>query len=432
MKTVRKNVNAMNRKVNKRNDLVKYARFLLILLMMIVSSLGIFDTVYASSETSLQKEVIKIGGTLPLTGPSGGDSQCMLNGRLLAVEIINEKGGVLGSKLELIVKDDGFEANKVPLLYESLARDDKIDVFLPSYGAPMTLPAMPTMEKYDKLMVSGYAGGTMLNETYGGHRFFSIDQQSTDKTYVNWWYRMLTNFFWDFDTWNIKEGFPKPKKIAVLSENQLWGIEQHALWKPFAQAQGWDIVVDEFVEMGQMEFSSIISKIKSAQPDIILVEFFFFRCVPFVKQLHEQNVKINFVAASEAGTRTDWIDPTTGAGEVGNNVITFALSNEYLDEEFRTNFYRKFGYYPGFLEATGYAEVELIAKAIEKAGTIETETLRNVILNNTFETCYTPVKFDSVGCNELYDPPIGQWINGELKTIYPKDMMTDEPVYPFK
>jgi len=435
MKMARKKV--IGRRV-KSIDLVKYTWFLLIVLLVAVSSLGLFGC--ATSEASPSQktvEVIKIGGTLPLSGPSGGDGQSLLDGRRLAVEIINEKGGVLGAKLELIVKDDGFEMHKVSSLYEGLARDDEVDVFLASYGAPLTLPAMATTEKYDKLMISGYSSSTGLMETYGGQRFFSIATQPKDKAYVNWWYRGLTDFLWDFDTWNTEEGFPKPLKIAVLNENQLWGIEQHELWKPHAQAQGWDIVVDEFVEMDQMEFSSIISKIKTAQPDVILVEFFFFRCIPFIKQLREQDLKVNFVVMSESGTRADWTHSERGAGAVGNNVITFAyLSKTYTgggeSEEFKTNFKRKYGLNPGFLEAAGYAEVKLIAQAIEKAGTTETEALRNVLLNETFETCYTAVKFNAMGLNEKFEPIVGQWINDELENIYPKDVMTCEPVYPFR
>ncbi|MEW6275294.1 MAG: amino acid ABC transporter substrate-binding protein [Bacillota bacterium] len=408
------------------------------LALIVVGSLlisGCGGTKQKSGEAKKAPKTIKIGGTLPLSGPASGDGKRFMDGRQLAVETINKNGGINGAQLELIVRDDGFEPAKVTSLYETLARDDKVDVLLSSYGAPMTLPAMAVAEKYNKLVLSGYSSSTGLMEKYGGKSFFTIAAQPKNKAYVNWFYRSLTDFLWDFEQWNTRPGFPKPTKIAVLNENQLWGIEQHKLWKPHAEAQGWKIVVDESVEMDQMEFSSIISKIKSAKPDVILVEFFYFRSIPFIKQLREQNVKVNFVAMSEAGTSADWPTPDKGAGAVGNHVITFAyLPKTYKgggSEQFKTDFKAKYGREPGFLEAAGYAEIQLLAEAIKKAGTTETEKLRNVLLNESFETCYTPVKFDRMGLNEKFNPIPGQWIDGQLENIYPAELKTHDPVYPF-
>ncbi len=392
------------------------------------------STAPSTTEAALDRPV-KIGGTLPLSGPAAGDGQRFLDGRKLAVKTINAAGGVLGQQLELVVVDDGFEPAKVPSLYENLVRQDKLDVLLSSYGAPMTMPAMAVADKYDKLVLSGYSSSTGLMEQYGGKRFFTVAAQPKDKMYVNWFYRGLTDFLADFDSWNTKADVQKPTKIAVLNENQLWGIEQHDLWKPHAEQQGWEIVVDEFVEMNQMEFSSLISKIKSANPDVIMTEFFYFRSVPFVKQLKEQGVKADFVACSEAGTTADWADETKGAGAVGNNVITFDyLPAAYTgggSEEFRADFKAEYGREPGFLEAAGYAEVQVLAQAIETAGSIETDALRDALLSGSFETVYTSAKFDSMGLNAEFNPVVGQWIDGRLESVYPKDAATAELVYPF-
>lgn len=388
------------------------------------------------SNVQADSDVIKIGCTLPLSGPAGGDGQLFLQGRKLAVEKINNDGGINGKKLELIVRDDSMEPAKVGPLYESLVTDDKVDVFLSSYGAPMTLPAMPVTEKYDKIMVSGYSSSTNLMEQYGGKRFFSVATQPKDKMYVNWFYRGLTNFLWDFSSWNYKKGFPKPTKIAVLNENQLWGIEQNKLWKPYAQRQGWNIVMNEFVEMNQMEFSSIISKIKRLKPDVILAEFFYFRCVPFIKELHEQGVKAPFIAMSESGTTADWLNPEKGVGpKLGNGIITFAyLPKTYHKggiEYLRKVYKEKYNAKPGFLVAAGYAGVQVIAQAIEKAGTVSTPKLRQSLLNNYFQTCFTPVKFNSMGLNEKFNPIVGQYIGGDLENIYPADVQTHKPIYPY-
>jgi branched-chain amino acid transport system substrate-binding protein len=381
------------------------------------------------------QKVIRVGGTLPLSGPASADGQRFLDGRKLAVEKINEDGGVLGAKLELIIHDDGMEPARVTSLYENLVRKEKLDILVDSYGAAMVVPAMTVAQKYDKLVVSAYSGSTSLVEKWGGRNFFSAVNQPKSKAGVNWWYRGLTNFLWDFDSWNYKSGFPKPTKIAILNEDQLWGVEQHKLWKPYAEAQGWNIVLDEFVGWGQLEFSSIISKIKTLKPDVIFVEFYYFRCIQFAKQLREQGVQANFVVMSESGTRPDWTDANTGAGKLGNGIFTFAyLPKTYHGggaDELRKRMQEKYDRPPGFLDAAGYAQIQLIAEAIKRAGSTKTDEVRAALVGGEFKTCLTPVRFDAMGNNELWDPLVGQWIDDELENVYPVSMQTKKPIYPY-
>jgi branched-chain amino acid transport system substrate-binding protein len=384
----------------------------------------------------LGKDKILIGGTLPLSGFAAADGERFLRGMQLAVDMINERGGILGAKLELKILDDAMDPTRVGSLYESLITQYKVDILLAPYGAPMTLPALLVAEKYNKLMITGYTSSKQISERYGGKIYFSIDTQPKDKGYSVWWYKGLTDFLWNFDKWNYKKDFPKPIKIAVINENQFWGIEQHSIWKPLAEQQGWQIVVDEFVDITQTDFASIITKIKLAKPDVILAEFFFFRCVMFIKQMHEMGVTANFVAMSESGTSYDWVDPTKGVGPgLGNGIITFAYvpktwhlgGIDYL----RNKLYEKYGARPGLLEASGFAAIELIAQAIAKAGSLDTDKLRNVLLTNEFETCYTRVKFDEQGCNTLFEPLVGQWINNDLEIIWPINQSTAKPIYPY-
>ncbi len=403
----------------------------------VVGLVSVFTLLFVGSAAFCEAgDVIKIGGTMALSGPAAGDGQRFMAGRKIAIEMYNEQGGVLGKKLELVVRDDGMDPAKVGPLYETLIREEKLDFLVPPYGAPNTFAAMAAAEKYDKLMTSGYVSSTKLMEDYGGRRLFSTATQPKNKAFVNWWYRNLTDYFWKFDEWNYKPNFPKPIKVAVLSENQLWGIEQHKLWKAHAEKQGWEIVVDEFVEWGQMEFSAIVSKIKAAKPDLVLVEFFFFRCVPLLKQMREQGVKVPFVAMSEAATRADWTDPKTGAGSMGNGVITFALfANTYHEggaDDLRKRYQAKYGRQPGFMEATGYTDIQLIVEAVKMAGSTKTNDVRKALLNGTFKTAYTPAKFNSMGLNELFDPIIGQWLDNKLENIYPLNVQTRKPVYPFQ
>jgi branched-chain amino acid transport system substrate-binding protein len=86
---------------------------------------------------------------------------------------------------------------------------------------------------------------------------------------------------------------------------------------------------------------------------------------------------------------------------------------------------------PGFLEAAGYAQIQILAQAIELAGSTKTSDVRDALMKGTFQTATGPAKFNNEGLNELWDPPIGQWIDGDLEIVYPNNVRTRKPIYPY-
>ena len=86
---------------------------------------------------------------------------------------------------------------------------------------------------------------------------------------------------------------------------------------------------------------------------------------------------------------------------------------------------------PGFLVAAGYAGVQVLAQAIEMAGSTDSNELRAALLSGEFETCFTPAKFDAMGLNERFNPIIGQWLDGELENVYPLEVSTKRSEYPY-
>ena len=389
--------------------------------------------IYEATKPPVKKEIV-IGGTLPLTGICAMDGQRILRATELAVNRINEEGGVLGKKLRLIVYDDTMAAEKIGPLYEKLIATDKVDILITPYGAPMAFPALTVCEKYDKIMIAGFVASTSPAQRFGGKNGFFAHCMPRP-TYSSFYYSIFTDMLNDFDKWNYKKEFTLDKTVASINENQLWGIEQHEIWKPMAEKQGWNMVLDEFVDITAVEFSSTLAKIKLTKPFLILAEFFFFRCVILLKQMIEQGVSAPFVVLGEAGTSYDWIDPEKGVGPVGNGIFTINLfpkdyrggDSEYL----RAKYKELYGTIPSAHEVTGYSSIEIIRDAVEKAGSLESDALRKVLLTEEFDTCFTRVKFDKEGCNTLWEPTAGQWQNNVIETVWPPKRATAKPIYPY-
>jgi ABC-type branched-subunit amino acid transport system substrate-binding protein len=98
---------------------------------------------------------VKIGFSMPLTGPLASNGKAILTAYQMWQEDVNAKGGLLGRKVELVHYDDQSNPTLVPAIYAKLLDIDKVDLVVSSYGTNMTMPAMPVEQGAGALAVAG-------------------------------------------------------------------------------------------------------------------------------------------------------------------------------------------------------------------------------------------------------------------------------------
>ena len=112
---------------------------------------------------------IRIGASLAQTGLYAAIAQNQLRGYQLCVKHLNDKGGVLGRKLELVVHDDGSDPATAVRLYEKLITQEKVDLVLGPYSSAITDAVADVTEKHKMLMVAPIAPATSIYRK--GRRF---------------------------------------------------------------------------------------------------------------------------------------------------------------------------------------------------------------------------------------------------------------------
>ena len=105
---------------------------------------------------------IRIGASVAQTGAFAAPGQNQLRGYQLCVKHMNERGRVLGRKLELVVYDDGFDPATAIRLYEKLITQDKVDLVLGPYSTFITDAVADVTEKHKMTMVAPSATGTSI------------------------------------------------------------------------------------------------------------------------------------------------------------------------------------------------------------------------------------------------------------------------------
>src|SRR6186997_1895564 len=99
------------------------------------------------------QETIKIGVTQPLTGAFAASGNYVAQGAKIAEDEINNAGGVLGKKIQLIIEDNKSNPTETVGTVEKLIQRDKVPVLMGAWSSTLTLAVMPKLEEYKVPMV---------------------------------------------------------------------------------------------------------------------------------------------------------------------------------------------------------------------------------------------------------------------------------------
>src|SRR3954471_1824108 len=100
-----------------------------------------------------QQQPIRIGSTLALTGPLSATAQIHKLVGEIYVDDLNKRGGLLGRRIEWVLKDDQSKPDLARTLYEQLITSDKVDLLMGPYATGAILSAMGIAQRYNKLLV---------------------------------------------------------------------------------------------------------------------------------------------------------------------------------------------------------------------------------------------------------------------------------------
>src|SRR5713226_2379492 len=100
---------------------------------------------------------VKIGMSMPQTGSLGAGGKAELVALRMWVDDVNQKGGLLGRKVEFIVYDDQTNPALTPSIYTKLLDVDKVDLLFAPYGTVPTAPIMPLVKQRDLLLMGNFS-----------------------------------------------------------------------------------------------------------------------------------------------------------------------------------------------------------------------------------------------------------------------------------
>jgi branched-chain amino acid transport system substrate-binding protein len=322
----------------------------------------------ASSSGSASSQPVKVGVIVSLTGnyaPLGSEDKKSIE---LAVQQLNDKGGLLGRKIELTVKDDRSQPDQSVLAWNELKGAGMVAVI----GSPFSNSALATIPQVDRDHLP-YVSLTPADEQVKPVHPYVFVVPATSGTYAD---RILQYY--------QAQGYTK---VAVAYDTKSsYAQAGFTGTQAKAASYGLTLVASEQFQTTTTEFSAVLNHVKSSGAQALTVWATGAPAVAFAKQYATAGLGIPLMFTG-AQASTLWLQPTGAATEgvfvasaigVVGDALPAGPQKQAIDD-LATPFSAKYGYPPPQFAADGYTGVKLLAAAITAGKSTDPAKIRTAL-----------------------------------------------------
>lgn len=356
---------------------------IVIAIIVIVAAVGTGYLILTLPTPTEEKPPIRLGVVHPMTGPTALLGQTARQGVLMAVDEINEKGGILGRQIELYWTDDKCDpATGVDAIRSAIAVGD-VDAILGPQCSSVVLATMPVVDDEKVPMIVFAATSPKISEQAG-----------------------VGGYTWTFRI-NPHDGLMGPamgkvvvdelkiETISMIVLNNDWGRGNVDVWQELAPTLGFDIVSVDYFDYGETNFLPILTQIKELNPDAIFQAADYEEGHDIMKQLHELGMTQIVIGRGGVGTKkfADLYGAEIAEGIYGINFYTIKIPTPE-HQKFVRDFIARYDMKPEIVAAWAYTATYTMADAIERAGSTDKAAIRDALTKTDFTNFLGNFVFD--------------------------------------
>lgn len=388
---------------------------------------GAAGAIAVGSAQAQDAKPIRIGMTVSSTGAFALAAQSGLRGAEIWVDDVNARGGIaIGGakrKVELVKLDDRSDKTTVPKVYETLIKEEKVDLCFGPFGSTLTAAAVNATEAADKFMVIWSASADSIYQQ--GYKYVvSATQQAGTllgrpgvKAFAQLGAKKIAFAYLD-------EPFPAALTNGAIDEAKKLGIE---------------VTMNEKFAKGTKDFNILIQKAKATGADVFMPTAYEGDQMTIARQLREMNVEfkaVYLVYASQPqflaiGKDALYHFSQTLLHERINWKVTGGLDRAQMMERYAKLFPN--AQYPAdFQTALAYGAGAALEQIIVEAQSLEAAKLKAAALklNNKIVTVTGPYEIDQTGKQFKSEFAVMQNMPSGPEAVFPPDIATAKAVYP--
>lgn len=313
---------------------------------------------------------LHIGANLELSGAVATYGSSISEGIDLAVEEINESGGINGMQVKVTKVDNKSDAAEATNGAIKLTSQDQVTAIIGAATSGNTLAQAEIANDTETILLSPSATAPNVTVNEDG----SLNEYVFRTSYIDPFQGTIAANF-ALDELGVKTA-------AIYADNASdYAKGLGEAFKETFEAGGGEIVAEEAYVAKDTDFKSTLTRIKSAEPEFVFIPGYYEEVGLIVKQARELGIDVPLMGAD------GWDSPTlldlAGADALNNTYITNHYSSDDPDEtiqNFVTKFKEKYdGNAPNAFHALGYDAVYLLKDAIERAGSTEPAAIKEAL-----------------------------------------------------
>jgi branched-chain amino acid transport system substrate-binding protein len=394
---------------------------------------------------------IKIGAVFDQTGPfAGGGSKAAALGTKILVDIINERGGVEGHKIQVIFADAQSKTDVAINEAERLLNEQKVDILTGFYSSAQCVPVAAKVDAAKKFLWMPVCVSSAVLKGKNLQYVFRPTIHSDQ-------YGDASCSFIAENAAKLGKAL-KDIKVAIIHEDGPYGVGVATANEERCKALGMQVVHKEGYSATTSDLSAMVGKLRRAQPDVILHTGYNPDITLFLRQAKEAGLKFSALIGHGAGysqidklyetfkddvnylldvdpAPAQVLDPKTLAPGLGDLIAE--MVKRYKAEAGATEVppHTSMGFNNHWILLT-----DILPRAIKKYGGWDAEALRKAALDADIPIGGTMqgygVKFfgpgtPMAGQNERSIAVVMQFVNGKTNVVWPPKIKSADPVFPF-
>ena len=344
----------------------KYAKILMVTTLLG----GILGGCSGTNDSNEESKMISIGVNLELSGGVASYGESIAKGIDLAVEEINNDGGIDGKKIELIKVDNKSEASEATSAAIKLTSQEKVTAIIGAATSGNTVAQVQIANDNQTVLLT--PSGTSPNVT--------VDKDGKVNEFA-----FRTSFIDPFQgtiAANFAADELNVKNAAIFADNTSdYAKGLAASFKETFKKEGGKIIAEEAYVAKDTDFRSTLTRIKSKNPEFVFIPGYYEEVGLIIKQARELGITVPFMGAD--GWDSPKLVELAGADALNNSFITNHYSSEDPDEKIK-NFVKAYkktnkNESPNAFNALGYDTVYLLADAIKRAGSTDSVKVKEAL-----------------------------------------------------
>jgi branched-chain amino acid transport system substrate-binding protein len=374
------------------------------------------------SAPAAAEDVVRFGAPLPLTGPLAPEGIKQQQGYDLWAEQANKSGGIsVGGKkykVEIVYADYQSNTPRAVQSSEQMITQDNVNFLFGPFGSGAAKAASTVSEKYKVPTLAATASSSQVYDQGYKYLFGTFTPNDTLTT-------PLTQI--------IKSQAPDVKKVAILARNDLFPLAIAQEMEKSAKANGLEVVYFEKYAIGTLDHSATLSQMKSLAPQWIFITGYINDLLLIRKQMVDQQMKATVVTMIAGPAYQDFIE---SAGQTAENVTSASWwhpAEQYAGKDifgstsnFVKLFHDKYKSDPDYGQASAAVCGALFQIAIERAGSLDRDKVRDELAKLDIVTFFGPVKFGENGQITSLEPPVFQIQGAKPIVLFPQAIKQGE------